>query len=141
MEAGDYGRAELLSKAKVTSVQGMVEAGIVEARAGKVRLLHRDEMDQGWDPTTDQRLTVWEMTQHLIARLNQGEAVAAALARRLGANAEVARDLAYRLYLVCERNKWAQEALAYNSLVIAWPQIQQLAVEQPLATTQTSMDI
>ncbi len=135
MEAGDYGRAELLSKAKVTSVQGMVEAGILEARAGKVRLLRRDELDPGWDPAADKRLTVWEMTQHLIGRLAEGEAAAAALARRLGANAEVARDLAYRLYLVCERKKWSQEGQAYNALVVAWPQIAQLATVGPADTS------
>ena len=143
MEAGDYGRAELLSKAKVTSVQGMVEAGILEARAGRVRLLRRDELDPGWDPATDKRLTVWEMTQHLIGRLAEGEAAAAALARRLGANAEVARDLAYRLYLVCERKKWSQEGQAYNALVVAWPQVQQLAAAQPAPSgpSQTSFEV
>ena len=143
MEAGDFGRAELLSKAKVTSVQGMVEAGILEARAGKVRLLRREEMDAGWDPATDRRLTVWEMTQHLIGRLDAGEAAAAALARQLGANAEVARDLAYRLYLLCERKKWSQEGQAYNALVVAWPQIQQLAAAEPGASgsSQTSLEM
>ncbi len=134
MEVGEFGRAELLSKAKVTSVQGMVEAGILEARAGKVRLLRRDELDEGWDPATDERLTKWEMTQHLIRRLDEGEAAAAALVRQLGANAEAARDLAYRLYLICERKKWAQEARAYNALVVAWPQILQLATVTPAGT-------
>ena len=141
MEAGDFGRAELLSKAKVTSIQGMVEAGILEARAGKVRLLRRDELDEAWDPVTDERLTVWEMAQHLIHRLDDGEVVAAALARRLGATAEVARDLAYRLYLICERKKWAQEALAYNALVVAWPQIKRLAASEPSASAPSQTDL
>ena len=147
LEAGDFGRAELLSKAKNTSVQGMVEAGILEAKAGKVRLLARSELPSDWNPATDKRLTVWEMTQQLVRRLTEGEAAgeaaAAELARKLGAgNAGVARDLAYRLYLVCERKKWAQEALAYNALVVAWPQIMQLAAS-PTATAepQTSLDL
>ena len=92
-----------------------------------MRLLPRDELDEAWEPATDKRLTVWEMTQHLLRRLDEGEAAAAALARHLGSNAEVARDLAYRLYLVCERKKWSQEGQAYNGLVVAWPQIAQLA--------------
>ncbi len=142
MEAGEFGRAELLSKAKVTSVDGMVEAGILEARAGKVRLLRRGELDEAWDPATDERLTKWEMTQHLIRRLDEGEAAAAALVRQLGANAEAARDLAYRLYLICERKKWAQEARAYNALVVAWPKIQQLAASEPTAgPSQTSLGV
>lgn len=142
MSAGEFGRAELLSKAKNTSVQGMAEAGVVEARGGKVRLLRRDELDEGWDPATDKRLTVWEMTQHLIGRLDEGEAAAAALVHQLGANAEAARDLAYRLYLVCERKKWSQEGQAYNALVVAWPEIQRLAAADPAAAaSQTSLEI
>jgi len=147
LETGDFGRAELLSKAKNTSVQGMVEAGILEAKAGKVRLLARSELPTDWDPATDKRLAVWEMTQQLVRRLTEGEAAgeaaAAELARKLGAgNAGVARDLAYRLYLVCERKKWAQEALAYNALVVAWPQIMQLAAAPAAAAEpQTSLDL
>lgn len=142
MNAGDYGRAELLSKAKDTSVAGMVEAGFLEAKAGKVRIKSRDELDPSWDPATDKRLTVWEMTQHLIRRLDDGEAAAAALVRQLGANAEVARDLAYRLYLICERKKWSQEGQAYNALVVAWPQIQQLAAQPaPAGPPQTSFEL
>ena len=143
MEVGDFGRAELLSRAKNTAVAGMVEAGILEAKAGKVRLLRREELDEGWDPATDKRLTVWEMTQHLIRRLDEGESAAGALVRQLGANAEVARDLAYRLYLICERKKWAQEALAYNALVVAWPEIQRLAASEPASAgpSQTSFEV
>ena len=142
MEAGDFGRADVLARAKNTSVQGLVEAGILEARAGKVRLLKRDELAADWDPVRDDRRTVWETTQHLIRRLDEGEASAANLARQLGGYAEVARELAYRLYLICERKKWAQEALSYNALVVAWPQIQQLAATEPGAgPSQTSFEV
>jgi putative DNA methylase len=128
MEEGPYGVAETLSTAKNTAVGGLVEAGILTAKAGKVRLLRRDELTADWDPARDRRLTVWEVTQHLIRSLEQqGEAGAAALLRAVGPTGEVARDLAYRLYSLCERKKWAQEALAYNSLVIAWPEITRLA--------------
>ncbi len=82
-----------------------------------------------WDPATDKRLTVWEITQHLIRTLEQeGEPAAAALVHKLGGMAETARDLAYRLYSLCERKKWAEEALAYNGLVIAWPELTKLAL-------------
>lgn len=143
MKAGAFGVAEVLSKAKDTSVAGLVEAGVLESKAGKVRLLRRDELPADWDPVADKRPTVWEMTQHLIRSLEKGEAEAAELAQKLGGNAEVARDLAYRLYLVCERKKWAQEALAYNALVVAWPQIVQLAAGVPSAIgeTQGSLDL
>jgi len=138
---GEYGRAETLSKAKNTSVAGLQQAGILEAKGGKVRLLKRDELPENWDPAQDSRLTVWEVTQHLIRALDtQGEQGAAALLRRVGLGyGEIARDLAYRLYTVCERKKWAQEASAYNSLVVAWPEITRLAARPSEASGQTSM--
>jgi putative DNA methylase len=134
-DTGEYGVAEMLSKAKNTSVQGMVEAGILVSRAGKVRLLKPAELPDDWDPLTDTRLTVWEMVHQLIRALEQGgEAAAAALLAALGAKAEVARELAYRLYTVCERKKRALEALSYNGLVQSWPEIARLARETPQAT-------
>jgi putative DNA methylase len=127
---GEYGVAETLSKAKNTSVGGMVEAGVVQSKRGKVRLLPPDELPEDWDPATDGRLTVWEMVHHMIRVLEAGgESAAAALATKIGARAEVARELAYRLYTVAERKKRAQEALRYNALVQSWPEIARLTRE------------
>jgi putative DNA methylase len=127
---GQYGVAETLSKAKNTSVEGMVAADIVQSKGGKVRLLKPDELPKDWDPTKDHRLTVWEMVHHLIRALDKGEAAAAAVVAMLGTKAELARELAYRLYTLCERKKRAQEALAYNALVQSWPEIIRLARER-----------
>jgi putative DNA methylase len=127
---GEYGVAETLSTAKNTSVGGLVEAGIVASKRGKVRLLKADELAPNWNPTTDERLTAWEMVHHLIRALEAGgESAAAALVAKLGDKAEVARELCYRLYTLCERKKRAAEALAYNSLVLSWPEITRLARE------------
>lgn len=126
----DFGRADVLARAKNTSVRGLEEAGIVVSRAGKVRLLGREELPEGWDPAADGRLTVWEVTQHLIRQLETGGEVAAAeLLRRVGGLGETARVLAYRLFTICERTGWAQDALGYNALVVAWPEIARLAAE------------
>ena len=140
-DEGEYGIAEMLSKAKNTSVTGMVEAGIVASRAGKVRLLRPEELPPDWDPTTDPRLTAWEMVHHLIRALEAGgENAAAELAAPLGAKAETARELCYRLYTLCERKKRAAEALSYNSLVQSWPEITRLArEEQKAGAEQTSL--
>lgn len=128
VSAGAYGVAETLSKAKNTSIAGLVEAGFLESRAGKVRLLDRGEFSGTWDPATDARLTVWEVAQNLILALEAGgESKAAELLRRVGGLGETAKELAYRLYVICERKKWAKEALAYNALVVAWPEISRLA--------------
>jgi putative DNA methylase len=131
-DAGEYGVAETLSKAKNTSVQGMKEAGILDRKSpgGKVRLLRPEELPRDWDPTTDPRLTAWEIVHHLIRVLGAGgESAAAELIGKLNSKAEPARELAYRLYTICERKKRATEALSYNGLVQSWPEITRLARE------------
>ena len=138
---GEYGVAETLSTAKNTSLAGLVEAGIVASSRGKVRLLKPEELPADWDPTTDKRLTNWETVHHLIRVLQaSGESAAATLVAKLGGKAEVARELCYRLYTLCERKKRAAEALAYNGLVLSWPEITRLAREggKP-RTEQTTM--
>lgn len=125
---GKYGDAETLSKAKNTSVSGMVDAGILDSRSGEVRILKPVELPADWDPTLDERLTVWEIVHHLIRVLESGgEPAAAELVSKLGSNAETARELAYRLYVSCERKKRASEALSYNALVQSWPEIMRLS--------------
>ena len=142
-DEGEYGVAEQLSKAKNTSVDGLVRAGIIESRRGAVRIFRPAELDEGWDPATDTRLTVWEMTQHLIRLLESGgEPAAGELAAKLGSQAEAARDFAYRLYVVSERKRRATDALAYNGLVQSWPEITRLAGEQrAMAATQGALAI
>lgn len=122
--------AETLSKAKNTSIAGMNDAGILVSKGGKVRLLRPDELPGDWDPATDPRLTSWEMVHHLIRALEAGgESAAAELVAKLGSKAEIAREMAYRLYTLCERKKRAAEALSYNGLVQSWPEIMRLAHE------------
>ena len=130
-EEGEYGVAETLSNAQNTSIAGIVEGGILASGAGKVRLLRPEELADDWDPTTDPRLTIWEAVHHLVHALDTGgETAAAHLVRQLGGIAETARELAYRLYTVCERKKRPAEALSYNSLVQSWPEIVRLARQE-----------
>ncbi len=126
MGDGVFGSADVLARAKNTSVNGLVEAGVLFSKAGQVRLLKRTEYPEEYDPANDDRLTIWECTQHMIRALNEsGEEGAAKLCARLGAGAsESVRALAYRLYSICERKGLAEEALAYNSLITSWPAIQ-----------------
>ncbi len=140
MGEGAFGEADVLARAKNTSAQGLADAGVADSRAGKVRLLKRAELPAEWDPIRDQRLTTWEATQHLIRRLEEGgEEAAAALSARLGSWAANARSLAYRLYNICERKGWADEARAYNSLIVSWPSIQEKAAQQG-STEQARLD-
>lgn len=139
---GPYGDAETLCKAMAVAVNGLVETGVVAAKGGKVRLFKRADLMGGkpetWDPATDDDILHWEVCQYLCWALETGgEQAAADLLSRINAvyvgAAEVARDLAYRLYTLCERKKWAQEAISYNALVVAWPEIQKLAAKGPAA--------
>jgi putative DNA methylase len=130
----DYGDAEGLAVARNISVAGVAEAGILRSVAGKVRLLQRSELADDWDPTSDNRLCVWEATQQLIKRLEaDGESGAAGLLLQLkginthGDLAANCRALAYRLYNHCEKAKQAEEARSYNGLVIAWPELERQA--------------
>ena len=130
----DFGDAENLAKARNVSVAGVAEAGILHSVAGKVRLLQRAELEEDWDPAQDKRLCIWEATQQLIFRLEaDGEGGAASLLSKLkqitghGDLASNCRALAYRLYNHCEKTKQAEEARAYNGLVIAWPELEKLS--------------
>jgi putative DNA methylase len=133
---GEYGRAEQLSKSKNTSVEGMKQAGILASARSKVRLLKPDELPADWDPATDPRQSAWETVHHLVRALESGgEGEAARLVAKLGVRAEPARELAYRLYQLCERKKRSAEALSYNALVQSWPEISRLAQEGEFAAS------
>ena len=124
---GPFGRADDLARAKNVSVDGLVRAGIVRSGAGKVRLLAREELADGWDPSTDDRVTVWEVCQHLIRRLDDGAATAGELLARVGGLGDAARDLAYRLFQIAESKKWAKEAGPYNALAAEWTELTRVA--------------
>lgn len=137
-DEGGYGIAETLSKAKNTSIAGIVDAGILESKGGKVRLLKPDELPEDWNPATDPRLPAWEMVHHLVRVLEtKGESAAAELVSQLSARAETARELCYRLYTLCERKKRTTEARWYNGLVQSWPEITRLA--RTATTSQSEM--
>ncbi len=124
---GLYGDAESLSKAKDVGLGRLVEHGVLSAQRGKVRLLRPQEL-LGKNPSPHP--TAWEAVQHLAGAIASGEEAAADAYQKLGAAAsELARDLAYRLYALCERQGWAEEALPYNMLVSSWHGITAL-VEQ-----------
>lgn len=135
----EYGAAESLATAKNTSISGLVEAGILTAAGGKVQLLHPDDYDPDWDPKADKRVPVWQITQQL-ARANKigGQQAGAQLMLQLGARADAARELCYRLYTTCERKGWAADAGLYNMLVQNWRDMsltaskQQNAIQSPI---------
>jgi putative DNA methylase len=137
---GAYGNADTLSRGKGTSVDGMKAAGILHSGGGKVRLLKWLEYPSEWDPTTDTRLPVWEALHQLIRALKQGgEAASGVLLAALGAKSEAIRQLAYRLYTLCERLGLAEDARAYNELITSWTGIESAASLVPAEEKQGSL--
>jgi putative DNA methylase len=122
--ASQFGEADTLARAKGTSVDGVKAAGVAESGSGKVRLLKWSEYESDWDPTKDDRTPVWEACHQMIRRLNkQGESAAGELLAKMPEKGEAIRQLAYHLYTLCERKKWAEDARAYNELIGSWPAI------------------
>lgn len=141
-DEGDYGEAEVLSKAKVTSVKALRDSGVVRSAVGKVRLVRPEELANHWDPETDKRFTVWEATHHLLRvyfHEKAGDQATADLLRKIGSYGEAARDLAYRLFSISEKNKKSQDAQAYNALVLGWPEIARLARQDRAISEQTTL--
>jgi putative DNA methylase len=134
---GKYGEADVLARAKGTSVGGLVDAGVVESASGNLRLLRWADMPRDWNPETDTRTPIWEALHQLIRALNQdGETAAGALLARMPERTESIRALAYRLYTLCERKGWATDARAYNELIGAWGGVEQASQESGHVYTQ-----
>lgn len=139
---GKFGEADVLARAKGTSVAGLQASGVVDAGRGELRLLRWAELPSDWSPENDARLSVWEGLHHLIRALNQhGESAAGALLARMPGRADAIRALAYRLYTLCERRGGADDARAYNELVTAWSGIEQAAGEAGVIGSQAQLDI
>ena len=129
---GVFGTADTLARGKGTSVDGIKDAGVIQSGGGKVRLLKWAEYPTEWDPRTDTRMPVWEALHHLIRALKQrGESASGALLAALGGKAEAVRQLAYRLYTLCERQGRAEDARAYNELITSWTGIETAANKAP----------
>jgi putative DNA methylase len=139
---GKFGEADVLARAKGTSVAGLQASGVVDTGRGDLRLLRWAELPGDWSPESDARLSVWEGLHHLIRALNQqGESTAGELLARMPGRADALRALAYRLYTLCERKSWAEDARAYNELVTAWSGIEQAAGEAGVLGSQAQLDI
>jgi putative DNA methylase len=132
---GPFGDADTLSRGKGTSVNGMKEAGVLQSGGGRVRLLRWAEYPTNWDPRTDARTPVWEALHQLIRALKQGgESSSGELLAALGGRSEAVRQLAYRLYTLCERLGQAEDARAYNELITSWTGIESAAASTPKPT-------
>lgn len=122
-ESGQFGEADVLARAKGTSVEGLEKAGVIEAARGKAALIPVSAYPKNWDPATDSRVPVWEACHHMCRALRESEVEAGRLLARMPEKQDGIRQLAYRLYTLCERSGWAEQGRLYNDLVTSWPGI------------------
>lgn len=140
--AGEFGKADVLARAKGTSVAGVTDAGVVESGAGRVRLLKPLEYAVDWKPDEDNRTPVWEALHQMVRALQvAGESASGALLGGMPQRAEPIRNLAYRLYTLCERKGWAEEARAYNELITSWIGIETASHDKGHYGSQVNLEI
>jgi putative DNA methylase len=138
-QAGAFGQADVLARSKGISVEGVSNAGVIESGSGSVRLRKWAEYPEDWDPHTDARTPVWEILHQLIRALkHEGDSGAGRLLAAVPGKGEATRQLAYRLYTLCERKGWAEDARAYNELITSWGGVETAAIKEPGKPTQTS---
>ena len=137
-EVGQFGEADVLARAKGTSVEGVKQSGVVAASSGKVQLVRPADYPPDWDPATDQRLPIWEALHQLIRTFrSDGETATGQILSQIQSKAEAVRQLAYRLYTLCERAGLADDARAYNELITSWTGIEAAAAKEPTAIQRT----
>jgi putative DNA methylase len=125
---GRFGEADTLARAKGTSVDGVRQSGVLFATGGIVRLLKWVEYPSDWNPVGDERLPIWEALHHLIRIFKEeGETGAGKVLAAVAAKIEPTRQLSYRLYTLCERAGWAEDARAYNEIITSWSAIESAA--------------
>ena len=138
---GAYGEADVLARSKAISITGLAEVGVVLSGGGKVQLCKWADYPLDWQPESGVRPSVWESLHHLIRALRQtGETGTGQLLMAVRGQSEAIRQLAYRLYTLCERQGWAEDARAYNELVTSWTGIENAAYAQEQGPAQSDMD-
>ena len=141
-DTGEFGKADVLARAKGTSVDHVRDAGVIEAMSGRVRLLKPVDYPVDWRPENDNNTPVWEALHQMVRTLqSQGESGAGALLAGMPQRAEPIRGLAYRLYTLCERKGWVDDARGYNALITSWTGIEAASHEKGRFGSQANLDI
>ncbi|MDR3153820.1 MAG: hypothetical protein LBW85_06005, partial [Deltaproteobacteria bacterium] len=123
-----YGDAEVIARGPNTSIDTIADLKVLSKVHGKVRLLERREMDSS---RLHDRGCVWQVMQ-LMVKAMQVDGITGCAKIYNGitpGEAEQARNLIYRIYAIADRNRWSEEAVAYNDVIASWRQIQAKASE------------
>ncbi len=136
---GAFGEADVLARAKGSAVEAVAASGVLESGSGKVRLYKVSEYPADWNPETDGNTSIWEACHQLSRSLKTSETSAGALLSRMSDKAEPIRQLAYRLYTLCERKGWAEDAGNYNELITSWHPIVEASQQTGVKETQRDL--
>ncbi|MET3718945.1 DUF1156 domain-containing protein [Arthrobacter sp. UYEF21] len=121
------GTADTLSRATNTSTQGLQRGGVFRAVAGEAWLIAPEDLPLDWNPMTDDRTSVWEAAMHLARALtDHGVDAAAKLMSGAGQRVDLdsVKELAYRLFNICERKGWTKTAILFNALGTSWGELE-----------------
>jgi putative DNA methylase len=135
--AGKFGDADNLARARDTSVDGLQRSGVLTKGRGDVALVHFLDLDAAYDPVADDRPTVWEGAMHLAHRLHsEGIEDAARFMKRAESRIDLdaVKELGYLLYSICERKRWTESAIVFNGLVTSWLDMQDAMRTLPAET-------
>jgi putative DNA methylase len=143
-EARASGELIVLANAKNIAIDSLFDSGVFQDLRGKTALTPRTDLPNGWTPSKDRHLTVWECTQHAARVLNAedgGGLAAAKLVAEMGAKADEARALSYRLFEIATQKGWSAEALVYNELAREWPKLEEMGTisARPVKPKQTDL--
>lgn len=137
------GIADQLARSSDTSIPSLERGGIFEARGGKARLLAPGQLEGTWDPTTDERVSVWEATVRLAAVMAKDGAdkVAELLPSvQTRVNLDAVKELGFLLFHEAEKKKDTKDAILFNGLVSAWGDVNEQArkfASTPRSSQQT----
>jgi putative DNA methylase len=147
-DIGKFDDANNLANARNTTVEEMARSGILGSAAGKVTLLAPAALLQGYSPVDDEQISAWEVLHHMIAALERGGIEESALLLAAAGSraddpvdADLLKELTFLLFSIAEKNGWAQDALAFNTLATAWPEILDASRDAGSQVEQASFDI
>ena len=126
-DAGAFGAADNMARARNTSVAAMERAGILTGRAGKVALLSPVRLSDNYDPVADLDISAWEVLHYLMRVLeSDGVTAAGAFLTQVASRADggidpaLVKELAFLLFSVADAKKWAKDAIAFNNIATSW---------------------
>lgn len=142
-DAQPYGEADVLARAKNTSVEGLARGGVLTSKAGKVQLIKPTDLNPTWNPADDDRVSLWEATCHLArSYATEGGEHTARLLAAVGQRVDLdaVQMLAYRLYELSQANR-PQDALLFNGLGTGWSDLTAAARNISPAMVQGELDV